>query len=534
MKGCTLVCAAEKTGSVVMAVLLSSVILSSQDPPQQPNTHQANPASDLLRDLGAQVRALSSSLSELHAEMERSRAEAAQLQQELQQTREQVTTLKNELEELRINTSTRPAGPAAAPEGADHGVSQQTGQRMAKMEEEQQLLDAKIEDQYQTKVESASKYRVKLSGMVLLNVFGNRGTADNLDFPTQAREPRLLETNASFAATLRQSLLGLELFGPEVAGAKTRADIQADFAGGFPDTENGVTLGLFRLRTGGLRLDWPRTSVVVGQYAPFFSPLSPTSLASVAYPAFADSGNLWTWTPQIEVEHRFGLSESSRVALQGGILDPLSGERPYNSFYRSAQAGERAGQPAYAARVAWTHGGSDRPLTVGAGGYYARQNWGFGRVVDAWASTADWRLPLGPWLSLSGEFYRGRAIGGLGATDGRSVLFNGDPTLPQTLVSGLHTTGGWTQLKFTPLERVEFNAAFGEDFPSSVDLRHATQSTRYFNADIGRNESAFFNSIYHLRSNLLLSAEYRRTRTAEAYPSLSTVNHVSLGAAVLF
>jgi hypothetical protein len=533
MRRRTLVSAVEKVGSVLMALLLSPAI-ASPHPPQQPNAQQADSASDLLRGFEAQVRALSSSLSELHAEMERSRAEAAQLRQELQQTSERVTALKNELEESRTSTSTQPAGPAPAPEEAEQGASQQTGQRMAKMEEEQQLLGAKVEDQYQTKVESASKYRVKLSGMVLLNVFTNRGTPDNLDFPTQAREPRLLDTNAGFGATLRQSLLGLELFGPEVAGAKTRADIQTDFAGGFPNTENGVTLGLFRLRTGGLRLDWPRTSIVAGQYAPFFSPLSPTSLASVAYPAFAASGNLWTWTPQVEIEHRFGLSEASTLTLQGGILDPLTGEPPYNSSYRSAQAGERAGQPAYAARVAWTHGGSNRPFTVGAGGYYARQNWGFGRIVDAWAGTADWRLPLGSWFTLTGEFYRGRAIGGLGAADGRSVLFSGDPTLPQTLVRGLQSTGGWTQLKFTPLERVEFNAAFGEDFPSSADLTRFPQSTSYFDAGTGRNESTFFNAIYHLRSNLLLSTEYRRIWTAEITPSLYTVNHLSVSAAVLF
>jgi hypothetical protein len=534
MKGCILICAAEKTGSLMIALLLSSVMVSPQQPPRQPNTPQANPATDSFRDLEAQVRALSLSLHELHAEVERSRAEAGELRQELQQTREQVTALKGELGELRTNASTRSAGSAAATEGTGQATGELIDQRMVKMEEEQQLLGAKVEDQYQSKVESASKYRVKLSGMVLLNVFTNHGTPDNLDFPTQAREPRPLETNASFGATIRQSLLGLELFGPRLMGARTRADIQADFAGGFPNTENGVTLGLARLRTGGFRLDWPRTSVVVGQYAPFFSPLSPTSLASVAYPAFANSGNLWTWTPQIEIEHRFSISESSSLALQGGLLDPLTGEPPYQSFYRSAQAGERAGQPAYAARVAWTHGGSNQPLTVGVGGYYARQNWGFGRIVDAWAGTADWRLPLGRWFSLSGEFYRGRAIGGLGATDGRSVLFDGDPTLPQTLVRGLHTTGGWAQLKFAPSERVEFNAAFGEDLPSSADVAQAAQSTRYFNADIGRNESAFVNSIYHLRSNLMLSAEYRRIRTSETYLPLSLLNHVSLGAAVLF
>ena len=467
MQPCSLLYRAKKASSVLMAFLLSSAMASSQQPPAL-NTPQANAPADVLHDLEAQIRELSSSLHEMQAEMERSRAEAVELRQELQETREQVSSLKNEMSESRMNAPTRAVNSIKG-DGAVSDAGQQVDQRIAKVEEDQQLLGAKIEDQYQTKVESGSKYRVKLSGMVLLNLFTNRGGADSLDLPTRARAP--MDTNASFGATIRQSLLGLELFGPEVAGAKSRADIQTDFFGGLPNAPDGVTMGLLRLRTGGFRLDWKRTSIVAGQYTPFFSPLSPTSLAAVAYPPFSYSGNLWTWTPQVEIEHRFSLSETSSLSLQGGILDPLTGEPPYDPFYRSASAGEKSGQPAYAARIAWTHGGSNRPLTVGVGGYYERQNWGFGRIVDGWAGTADWSLPLGPWFSLTGEFYRGRAIGGLGASGGVSVVFNGDPTNPQTSVLGLKATGGWAQLKIAPTERLEFNGAFGEDFPSYDNLR---------------------------------------------------------------
>jgi hypothetical protein len=517
---------------MLIAFLLGSGMASPQQPPQALNLPQANQTGDALHDLEAQIRELSSSLHEMHAEMERSRAEANQLRQELQETRDQVSALRNEMSESHINPPAQPVESAVKAEGTGQGTSGLVDQRITKVEEEQQLLGAKIEDQYQTKVESGSKYRVKLSGMVLLNLFTSRGGANNLDVPTEARPP--MDTNAIFGATIRQSLLGLELFGPDVAGAKSKADIQADFFGGLPNTPNGVTMGLFRLRTGGFRLDWERTSVVAGQYTPFISPLSPTSLATVAYPPFADSGNLWTWTPQVEIEHRFSLSAASSLTLQGGILDPLTGEPPYDSYYRSASAGEKTGQPAYAARIAWTHGGSNRPLTVGVGGYYERQNWGFGRIVDGWAGTADWSLPIGSWLSLTGEFYRGRAIGGLGAAGGVSVLFKGNPLNRQTEVQGLNTMGGWAQLKLTPLERLEFNGAFGEDFPSPTDLREYRFALSYFNGGIGRSESAFVNGIYHVRSNFLLSLEYRRLWTASIQPQLSTANHVNLGAAFLF
>jgi hypothetical protein len=291
---------------------------------------------------------------------------------------------------------------------------------------------------------------------------------------------------------------------------------------------------LVRLRTAGLRLDWQNTSLVAGQEAPFFSPLSPTSLLAVANAALASSGNLWVWTPQIFIEHRVTLSDGSTVSLQGGIMDPLTGELPANSYDRVAQAGERAGQPAYAARVAWAHGSRYGPLTVGAGGYYARQNWGFGRMVDAWAGTADWNLPLSHKLSLTGEFYRGRAIGGLGAAEGRSVAFTGELDDPQTVVHVPNSTGGWAQLKFMPLPKLEFNSAFGEDFSPTLGLQYSAPEEGYDGLPIGRNQSVFFNSIYHLRSNLIFSVEYRRLRTSETQPGLFTANQVGLGAAALF
>ena len=59
-------------------------------------------------------------------------------------------------------------------------------------------------------------------------------------------------------ATFRQSELGLEIFGPTIAGARTSADIQMDFSGGFPGTGNGVDFGIVRLQTANFRFDWKK------------------------------------------------------------------------------------------------------------------------------------------------------------------------------------------------------------------------------------------------------------------------------------
>jgi len=83
-----------------------------------------------------------------------------------------------------------------------------------------------------------------------------------------------------------------------------------NFAGGSPTTAYGVTAGLLRLRTAGVNLDWQILPAHrPGTHRSF--PLCPDLLRDHAEPAMSWSGNLWVWTPQIEVEHRIALRPHS-------------------------------------------------------------------------------------------------------------------------------------------------------------------------------------------------------------------------------
>ena len=260
---------------------------------QQPDNAAADPTTvQILRELKEQVGVLQSTIRELREETNRYRAETQELRSEL----------KDALTQARPVTAISQA--EAIPGGAANPQTATEDKRMAKFQEEYDLLSGKVNEQYQTKVESASKYRVRLSGIVLLNLFENRGAVENQDFPTIAVSPEG-RAGGSFGGSLRQSQIGLDVFGPTWHGARIKSNLQFDFAGGFADTADGVTMGLVRLRTAVLRLDWDRTSIIAGQDTPFFSPLSPSSLATIAQPAFAYSGNLWAWTPQLRVERRF-------------------------------------------------------------------------------------------------------------------------------------------------------------------------------------------------------------------------------------
>ena len=78
---------------------------------------------------------------------------------------------------------------------------------------------------------------------------------------------------------------------------------------------------------------------------------------------------------------------------------------------------------------------------------------------------------MGIKLSLSGKFYRGKGLGGLGGGIGRSVLFSGDPGIALHAVRALNSAGGWAQLKYRPATKLEFNGAFGQDSPYLADMR---------------------------------------------------------------
>jgi TolA-binding protein len=481
--------------------------------------------------LQSQVETLNSQMSELRNAQQDTLREAEQLRVELNRTREQLTAKIGSRPEYygAPPTTSRPysasvpsssasssssPSPTLPPEVRSTGDSSQGDlqQRISKLEDDQELMNDKIIEQSQTKVESGSKYRVRLSGLVLLNTAVTRGSVDNLDIPQIALPAEAPGVNGSFSGSLRQSQIGIETFGPDIAGARTSANVKFDFAGGFPNVPNGAAFGVVRLRTGTVRLDWADTSLVAGQDALFFAPLTPTTLSSLAIPALSYTGNLWSWTPQVRIEHRFALSENSALRIQAGILDSLTGDVPQQS-YRYPSVGEESGQPAYATHIGYSQRIFGRDLSVGIGGYYGRQNWGFGRAVDGWAGVTDVTVPLGEFLDFSGEFYRGRAVGGLGGGVGQSVLLSGSIYNPGTAIYGLDSTGGWLQLKFKPKANFEVNFAYGQDQPFGRELRLFPASALYYGYSISRNQSPFVNFIYRVRSDVLFSMEYKRLQT---------------------
>jgi len=476
------------------------------------------------------VSALAQDATDSAAKLARLRADLDQTRSQLADSVQQMDELRKRVDELQQKLADKSSdSPAQTADNAATDVP-----TVADADQDPQFLAAKVNELHQDKVESGSKYPVKLSGLVLFNAFSNSGTVDmtdvpNLAFPTSPGIPA-----GSIGATMRQTVLRVDATGPKLFGANSSADLSIDFAGGFPTTSYGLTAGLLRLRTATAHLDWKTSSLWTGQDTPFISPLSPTSYATVLEPAFSWSGNLWVWTPQVVGEKRFQATSSTLVVLQGGLLDPMTEQVP-NFQARQPTAGEQTRVPAVAGRIAIDRSSDPtHPFTLGFSGYHAQQKYGTLPQVQSWTVNTDFKIRVSKLFELSGEVYRGQAVGGLGGGIWSSVIYP-QPTAPYSAILPLRAVGGWAQLKFTPAPRFEVNTAFGQDENFAQDLHFFTvpYATDGF-PPFQKSQSEFVNFIFKPNSVLLFATEYRHIFTLPSGGQSATASQVNVSAGARF
>ena len=437
-----------------------------------------------------------------------------QSQQEIERLREQVNALRAQLSATDASPSVQSTNKASAE--AAQNLTEGSSSSVADLKDQLAVVQSQVEQHEQIKVESASKYPVSLNGLVLFNAFSNHGGVDNFDQPALAVPLTPDTPSQAFGASLRQTIIGIQANGPHLAGASSYAEINMDFYGGTQYNNYGSTGGLVRMRTAAARLLWKKDTAEIGLVEPLISPLSPTSYASVAEPAMAWAGNLWTWAPQLRYQHRFDTSSRSNLSWEFGLWDPPAAGYTNADIYRAPSAGERSGQPAYETRIAWNRGEQNAPdsLQVGIGGYYSRMAYAGGRNGDSYAFTGDWKVPILHHFEWSGEAYRGRALGGLGGGVYKNIVSGTDPITGAATFRLLNDAGGWTQAKLRFTNILEVNSAFGLDNGFARDFHSiiipASASAVQLRA---RNQMWSANLIYTPKTYLIFSPEFRHIRT---------------------
>jgi hypothetical protein len=425
------------------------------------------------------------------------------LQEQLSQSRSEVDALKAELKTVRAQMVEKSQSDDASQTAAALRAS------VDQLKEEDAVLQAEVQQHDQTKVESASKYPLRISGMMLFTAQLNDGNPDDIDLPVVALPNQSNGSIGSLSATLRQTILGLDASGPHLWGAQSSADINVDFFGTIPYGDYSATAGSLRMRTAHATLEWPHRTLSFALDRPLLTPWQPTSWVSVGEPPLSWAGNLWAWSPQLEYSDDSFIA-NRHLKLQLGLIDPSAPGSGSPNGLRQPNAPEQSRQPGYEARIGASLAWQGHPFNFGAGGYYDRQTYNYDAHVDAWTGTADWNVFLAPFVQLSGEFYRGRAISGLGGG-----AFKDYATYDSyAFLRGLDAVGGWTQLKLLLSRAFEVNLAGGQDGDYPGELRNSdllTASSSYSN--LIRNQSVYGNFVYRPRSYLLFSTEFRQLQS---------------------
>ncbi len=481
-------------------------------------------ASITLEELAVLVRRAEQAAAAAQTEARRAREQTDAMQQQLAQAVRELSALRQSMQisdrGSRIADSKKEssdqkimseqAGMLMDNQQADNPQSAirnpQLTDRLTTLEEQVEVNTAQIKEHAQTKVESDSRFRVKLTGMILVNTFLNTADSSVRSTPTRAPAPAdaLGQTKRNVGANLRQTLIGLTMEGPRLAGGRLSAETEFDFYATNGDVFRGSALGALRLRTASARVDWQRTSLTVGLRPTMISPLNPSSLAMVWYPAMSNAGNLWQWRPQIILENRPQLSDSSELVLQAGLLTP---------FGETLDTLPIEGGLNYQGRIAFRHNfDTEKKLEVGIAGQAGQRSFILNRKETTYVISSDWLIPLADRLELSGEAYFGKA-NNLGEQSGYRAdnyySLSGPIDNPATVIRGIHTFGGWAQLKLKARRNLDFNFALGIEDPRNRDVFSDRRNT----TNNFKNQVWSSNFIYQLRQNVLLSAEYRRLWT---------------------
>jgi hypothetical protein len=457
---------------------------------------QSQPAAD--ESLEVKVRQLTDALSRAQKQIEQS-------QHELDELRSQMTALQQQI--------------ASANPGNSESDSARLSAAVDQIREQQALEQTQIATHEQTKVESESKFPLKLSGLVLLTGFVNTTQVDNPVSPSI-----VLSGGGSTGASMRQTVLGLDARGPHLFNAQTHADVRVDFEGApvsSGNAANAYAAGLLRLRTAHADLEWSHTQAFFALDRPIVNPNTPTSFTAVAVPALAWSGNLWTWNPQVGVRQDFSLPGAQRFRMQAALMDVMNPVQIYGGSTSSTTpivtptTAELSRWPGTEARFALLGGADDSGLQVGAGGLFVPHRIIGGTRFNSWASTLDYRIPVTKHGEVSGGAYWGAALGGLGGGAFKDYVIESDLLSPTGYsFENLHSLGGWTQFKARVNQQLEFNAALGTDQVPASELRPYAGNAMAYYLNLARNLTYTGNAIYSPSAYLTFSLEYRHLQSS--------------------
>ncbi len=406
--------------------------------------------------------------------------------------------LRGEVSELRDQVRSL-RGETVAPEAS----VQQLDERLA-------IQERRTDEQAQTKVEAVQRYPVKLSGMILANLFHNGPYAGGNDLPTRAAATAGRQIGG---ITFRQSIVGFQYMGGQtLLGGRVRGSVFLDFFDGLSEANNFYPV---RVRTASVEIDWANRSLGFVQDKPLFSQRDPSSFSFQGVSPLTGSGNLWRWQPQVRFEQRWG-SEDATLARAQVALIQTSEDSGFN--LPAARFSTARKQPGLEGRFAVSHTWENGAKLELAPGFHVSNSRIDSFGVRSGLVSIEWLARPASMLELTGLFWRGQNVHHFGAFRQSFRLVNGRP-------EAVRSQGGWAQAAFPVTPRLTFNLFGGAHDDRDSDLTAGA---------IGLNRTGAANVQFRLAPNVIVSLEALQTRTSPLGQGTRRNNRYDLGVAYLF
>ena len=308
------------------------------------------------------------------------------------------------------------------------------------------------------------------------------------------------EDDQHLSMTVRQTRIGMDVFGPEIEGAKSSGKIEIDFY----DSATVENKAAPMLRQAYWILQYPTWNVLAGQTWEVFSPAFPNM---INYPYLALQGNPGYREPLIRYER------TDKVFNETVLQTDLALARGIGANIRSASSLDDEDsdeawpniQARVGVKVPTNVGKTDKtpgkPFIIGLSGELGQEELdgatsGEGAEYMTYAANIDWSVPVCTKLSFNGEVWGGRNLDGFMGGIGQGIN--------TTLGKPIDAYGGWSQLSYAHNAKWTFSLGGGIDDPANDDLSAAMRSC---------NSTVFTNAMYKLNDRTLVGVEVSRMQT---------------------
>jgi hypothetical protein len=343
------------------------------------------------------------------------------------------------------------------------------------------------------------KIQARLYGFIKLETIYDNTEVVQGDWLLFARQGNSRYADRSiFTMNVRHSRLGLDLEGPGFGSmGRIIGRIEADFAGGFPNSSTAARQPLLRLRHAWIEIQRPDWELRMGQdWALIAGPFPNTTSFVVG----AGKGNLWMRYPQIKYTLK-----SKVVKLAVSVNRPMGGNVKYEDFeggdFDPVGDGERSGMPWWMARLGLETGGIAVSVSGHAGREKAEDLNGGLYDLTTFSANADLIAGAGP-VRLTARVFTGENLNSF-----FGGVFQGVKR-DSVSVSNIASRGGWAQAVVRVNANWTFTVGGGMDDPEDRDLHKGMRS---------RNDWFFCNVAWNLTPALsfMLEGQYLNTHYLE-------------------